>query len=654
MQDRVDMKCGLELGSPMSDPSSSIVFPAFNAKLMRVDEIVDSFVPSDLFNPAIGVSHSLIMGPRGSGKTTLLKMLSVDFLRRWQHTDAEVWRKSAVFNGIFLPADIVWAETARENRSKKLDDNAVKTYSESLFCTSVLLAAIDAFEVKVSNETGIEAANYGFFPAKVENIRNAIGSLSRLWQLKNTETTFTGLRNTMLSRLIDLQSYVRNVVPNSNLSVTELTEKFSFFTFEPLSLLDASITAFDADIGDKSGLWALLVDEMEIVPPDIQRGILNRFRSGSKKLIYKVAVVPCTSEVDAPLDSMMQASAKNDYQRVNLWYSKKNLSRNFSESLFKAWLKRQKLDASISPYELLGSSLIGDEEDEESQQESTEGSEHYLKEVFNNLIDKDATFAEYIKRRRIDVTNLKSAKNSELRNEIRKIKPTVEMREAMLRSESGDLTSRKSLAEFYSGWQAIMSICEGNPRWLNAYLSGLYSSNLAILTTGKTKRISRAAQAGEVKKCASAYAAMLRSIARKDPMVGFSTDHDVFKLLDSIGTQFKHHLYNQPFSPEPALSFVVDGDISADEEAALKIALNHGAIVYADELKSTTDDFQTLKQKRFRLTYLFATNYSLILRLHKEISLSKLLSLRIKGNFGSSNTQIEATPLSKQGSLDFL
>jgi hypothetical protein len=648
------MKYGPVLESPMSDLSSSIVFPAFNAKLMRVDEIVDSFVPSDLFNPAIGVSHSLIMGPRGSGKTTLLKMLSVDFLRRWHHSDAEVWRQSAIFNGIFLPADIVWAETARENRSKKLDDNTVKTYSESLFCTSVLLAAIDAFEVKVSKETGIEAANYGFFPATIENIRNAIGSLSKLWQLKNTETTFTGLRNTMLLRLMDLQSYVRNVEPNSNLSVTDLTEKFPFFTFEPHSLLDASITAFDADIGDKSGLWALLVDEMEIVPPDIQRGILNRFRSGSKKLIYKVAVVPCTSEVDATLDSMMQANPKNDFQRVSLWYSKKNQSKSFSESLFKAWLKRQRLDVSISPYELLGSSLIVDEEDEEGRQDSSEGNERYLEDVFNSLIDKDATFAEYIKRRKIDVTDLKSTRNSELKSEIRKIKPTVEMREAMLRNESGEMTSRKSLAEFYSGWQAIMSICEGNPRWLNAYLSGLYSSNLAILTSGKAKKISRAAQASEVKKCASAYAAMLRSIARKDPMVGFSTDHDVFKLLDSIGAQFKQHLYNQPFTPEPALSFVVDADVSADEEAALKIALNHGAIVYADELKSGTDDFQTLKQKRFRLTYLFATNYSLILRLHKEISLSKLLSLKIKANSGVSSTQIEATPLGKQGSLDFL
>jgi hypothetical protein len=631
----------------LSDQSSSIVFPAFNAKLMRVEEIVDSFVPSDLFNPAIGVSHSLIMGPRGSGKTTLLKMLSVDFLRRWRHPDAEVWRQSATFNGIFLPADIVWAEAARENRSKKLDDNAIKAYSESLFCMSLLIAAIDAFEVKVIREADLEAVDYGHFPCAVEKIRTAVASLSKLWQLDASETTFTGLRNAVLLRLMTLQSYIRNLEPNANLHVAVINEKFPFFTFDPHTLLEASIKAFDTDIGDKDGLWALLVDEMEIVPPDIQRGILNRFRSGSKKLMYKVAVVPCTLEVDATLDSMMQANSKNDFERVSLWYSKKNLAKNFSNSLFKAWLKRQKLDESISPYELLGKSLIGDEENEENQQGNFEA-------IFNSLKDKDDSFRSYVDRRQIDVTDLQPKSNTQLRPEIRKIKPTVAMREAMLRSESGDLTSKKSMAEFYSGWDAIMSICEGNPRWLNAYLSGLYSSSMTDLTSGKTKKISQASQALEVKKCANAYAAMLGSIARRDPMVGFSTDQNVFKLLDSIGEQFKNILYKQPFTPEPALSFVVDLDISSDEEAALKIALNHGAIVYADELKSGTVEFQTLKQKRFRLTYLLATNYALILRLHKEISLKQLLSLKIKNDTEVSSAPIETPPLDKQGSLDFL
>jgi energy-coupling factor transporter ATP-binding protein EcfA2 len=594
-----------------SIPNGVVFFPAFNAKLMKVDQIVESFVPSELFQPAIGVSHTLVMGPRGSGKTTLLKMLSVDFLRRWKHDDADSWRNSAKFNGIFLPADIVWAESARDNQSNKLDDHALSIFSQSLFCTSVLLA-----------ETAVEAPEYGFFEATNENLKLAALQLSKLWKLPNEETTFTGLRNAMLARLMESQAFIRRTLPNANLNIAALAEKLLFVAEEPHTMLNASLIAFDKQIGDSEGKWALLVDEMEIAPPAIQSTIIHRFRSGSDKLMYKVAVVPCTDKVDTSLDSELQSMPQQDFKRVSLWYSKKLQAKEFSNQLFKAWLKRSKLEESISPIQLLGKTLLIDDDESPIFSEESSKKSLDLTKIFVSLNGKDITFKKYAEDRGILISDLNSEFNSKFKHEIRKIAPTVAFRDAVLRSYKPELTSKKSMGRFYSGWEAISAICEGNPRWLNGYLSSL---PIEFSASKSPVQVSTSVQSRELKKTANGYKAMLQTIACKDPMIGFSTSLDVYKLLDQIGERFKRILYEEPFSPEPALSFVVDDKVSNDMEDALKIALNHGAIVYAEEVDSSTVNFRTLRNKRFRLTYLLATEHNLILRLHKSISLSTLL-----------------------------
>ena len=75
------------------------------------------------------------------------------------------------------------------------------------------------------------------------------------------------------------------------------------------------------------------------------------------------------------------------------------------------------------------------------------------------------------------------------------------------------------------------------------------------------------------------------------------------------------------------MSFIVDDRISDDVEHALRIAVNHGAIV-CFEAAADVGGFKTLRGKRFRLTYLLAPVFKLPMRKSKSVSLSAILEAK--------------------------
>lgn len=114
---------------------------AFNAKDLRLTEMVCSFVPSEEFWEIAGNWNALVVGPRGSGKTTYLRMLSFDAMRAWQHARADALRSVVGYTGIYVPADIAWGAMVESLGGGRLDSDCFQAVTTAAFCTNVLQAA---------------------------------------------------------------------------------------------------------------------------------------------------------------------------------------------------------------------------------------------------------------------------------------------------------------------------------------------------------------------------------------------------------------------------------------------------------------------------------------------------------------------------------
>jgi len=88
------------------------LFEVDNARNLSIQEMVDTFIPTQSFWRLLSAKHHVVLGARGQGKTALAKMLSHDHLalfgdRRNEHR-ARSAIKSQEFIGIYLPTRLEW------------------------------------------------------------------------------------------------------------------------------------------------------------------------------------------------------------------------------------------------------------------------------------------------------------------------------------------------------------------------------------------------------------------------------------------------------------------------------------------------------------------------------------------------------------------
>ena len=98
----------------------------------------------------------------------------------------------------------------------------------------------------------------------------------------------------------------------------------------------------------------------------------------------------------------------------------------------------------------------------------------------------------------------------------------------------------------------------------------------------------------------------------------------IYELLELIGKYFRQQIIEEQFLPDPPMSFTIDDDIDSDIENCLRIALNHGAIV-CYESADGLGGFHSLKNKRFRLSYLLSPEFDLPIRKSAPVKLKKIL-----------------------------
>jgi hypothetical protein len=595
---------------------------AFNAKEMPDSEVAQSFVSSKKFSRLAGAWNALILGPRGSGKTTLLKMLRLPALRMWDGEDAEMYRAAINFTGVFVPADITWSEMIEALGGKKLSAELRESIVQSVFCTNVLLALTEAFESRLTPTANAIAPNYRLARCDSAALAAALAVIAEHWSLHPRILSLSGIRAALQSRLLLIQAEVSKYVKRSNAVAANLEAELPFLHLHATTAVEVAVNQFDAVIGDENGKWALLFDEFEIAPAEMQSLVFRRFRSAGNKVFYKVGLAPCTAHTVGSLASMSEATSTNDYVHIDLWYPEKRSALEFSENLFRSIMARSdNRIANVSPTEIFGVNhfVVDDDIDTDSVAQPYGKGEQW-KTVFESLREKDESFARFLLNKKIDPANLDTSPSTDTGNTVRKIAPLVAFRDAYRREgQDSAKRGRKKLNFAYSGWEAISAICEGNPRWL----IGMLSMMMAAESLGATA-VKPSTQVDKIKEATESFSSMLSMV----PLAarGITTSEPIDKLLRQIGDYFFARLVKDDFVEEPPLSFRIDEKVSQDVQAAIRIAINHGALINIPDPGVTVKGFDVLVGKRFRLAYLLAPRFKLPLRATKAVSLSAILT----------------------------
>lgn len=607
---------------------STTFLDPFNAKAMTFREVASTFVPSPNFSLLAGKWNALLIGPRGSGKTTLMKMLSVESLRAWDGPDALAYRENVDFTGIYVPSDIAWGEMVKA-LSSTLDETTTNLISAAAFVTNVLQSVVMAMQSRINvPESQLPGADFRLAKCTAPQLELVVTEIAQVWRLSIRSLSLQGLANALGQRLLDIKRQANLIAVTPGLTVDEISQRMPYIGLPLVECVSEAVRYFDQAIGEDSGLWALLLDEFEVAPVHLQQEVLTGLRASSSKVLFKVALAPCGPHTLLDINEATRPTRGNDYKQVELWYINRDAAEEFCGQLFESRkAKWQSLPAGASPEDVFGVSgyAIVDEEGETSAIASYGRGTAWERE-FAQLAEKDAYFRAFLDQKGIDPRALDPSPSAPNGNTIRKIAPLVAFRNAYKGKAEGKKRGRKPYTSAYSGWAAICAMSEGNPRWLigiiNAIMANLPRDNVKL-------PISVVAQQGQLAGLSQAFAEILRAAATGQ-LRGMGTTAPVYETLEKIGQYFFNRLVLDRFVEDPPMSFLVDDAVDQNTENALRIAVNHGALV-CYETPDSLGGYASLKGKRFRLAYLLAPEFKLPLRKSKAVSLSTVLAERNGG-----------------------
>ncbi|NTW87982.1 MAG: hypothetical protein HGB26_02395 [Desulfobulbaceae bacterium] len=589
--------------TPTTTPTS---FESFNARNLSPIQVAKSFIPPTQFEELIQRQHSIVIGPRGSGKTTLLKMLQPTALATWSHREAERIKSSIDFTAVFIATDVSWGAQLDAMGTNKIPKDIREKLGRAAFVTHVLISFIET----VKNCAALDELRSGSLSRLSIDLNKNIEAqfvklVSENWELSPALPSLQGLIFSLRNRLSDIAKFALKEADTEPEAIQEITRNTSYLHLSFIESLIFGIEVLGSLTDDEHRRWAFLFDELEIAPRQIRRILFRSLRSADQRLLFKLSISPYSEDIEL-LENSTSAMSYHDYQKIELWYPRKESAVNFCNELFSSILKssgvNDKSAADVfgySEFEPEDSDAIGYSPDSKNGRK------------FLSLYEKDDTFQIYINKHNIDIKNLHKLYDTRRASTIRKVTSIVTVREAYKGK------SRKN-PDVYAGAKSIFAIVEGNPRWF----IGL-TTQLVREYTKQNVTVDRAIQAKSILSASNRFRAQLRTIPYKTNTI--IHPKGLLGLLDPIGSSFRRIIIDDEFEPEPPLSFIVDSSTSEDIIDALGKALNAGAIIYVPQ---PDDDpiLTSLKGKRFRLSYMLAPHYKLPLLLGSHISLRRIIT----------------------------
>ena len=588
-------------------------FESLNARFLEPWEVARTFVPPPHFEEIVRKRHTVLVGPRGSGKTTQLKMLQPAALEAWQGHDAARFRNTIDYTGVFVPYDRDWQAQVTNLGAGLLDDTSRQVLGTAAFTTHALAALVDAMRYRVERPSRQHLVPHRRLLVTKEAEARFAAAVSEAWLLLPGVPSLSGLATQLAVRLSSIGRLANAEALRPTLERRQRLADTAFLHLDMLTAVVAAVQAFEETFGEHGARWALLFDELELAPEGIRLALLNSLRSADQRILLKLSL-----SVFAPDIRHTTSTPRNDMDVIPLWYPRKEDSFPFCQSLLSSLLAAKGFASlELDPVRVLGRSEFDPPPARSRGRAYAKGSS--LQSVYKELADQDPTFAAYVRRRGIDLDAMERLPESVRADHVRKMRDIVIARVAF-RKSAGDRVGHRSRKNplTYTGSSALFAVSEGNPRQFIGIMDRLLQGWRPDLGA-----VPRAEQGAEIQRAVALFRAFLRTIPCP-PFRGAKPARGVLSLIRHIGLSFQREILGSAFNPEPTGSFIVDSWVSEGTEQALRDALDAGAIIYVPDDAGETI-LESLRGKRFRLSYLLATEYKLPLTLLRPVALHPLV-----------------------------
>lgn len=610
------------------DAASRVAFDAYNARPITPTRVAETFIPPDSFKLLSRRAHSLLVGPRGSGKTTLMKMLTPEGLSAWNHPEAAAFRARIDYTGVFIPTDITWTKQMRALSGAQMRAEDQSRFVKASFIHQVLRSFAGALSYcLVESEAGA-----GYLQVSTSRSDQAllVRELADAWGLNVRIESPLGLKAALASVLSQIAVEANREREIGEEGRPERLSAIRALNVDLVPTLTEGLDRIEAVLPELAGQrWALLFDELELAPSEIKRDLLSSMRSVDERLLFKLSISPYNTELDE-LRQAISAMPGHDHDEISLSYGRKEEGHEFSFALMRELLRQvPQFSTDEDPLIRLGNSDF-DAIPSERTGRYARGSR--VSKAFGRLRQNDATFRQYVDRYKVSVDDLASTESNSRAENVRKVMPLVLVRDAFRNPDdvfeaTGRRLKGRKAADVYRGAGAMATMFEGNPRWIIHSMTSI----LAALPAEAT-RVPVPLQTAEVGRTANRFRALLTALP-SDFALG-RRRRGLLPLIDTIGEYFRARVLVDPFTADPVGTFVVDATATDAQIDALGSAINAGVVIYVPDDHGAAI-LNSVRGKRFRLTYLFAPTYQLPLRLERSVALSAILEARAPDSQGS-------------------
>ncbi|MFH7017363.1 hypothetical protein [Flavobacterium sp. FlaQc-47] len=572
------------------------IFPTYNARHYAPKDVAESFIWSESFEKLIQDNHSVILGARGCGKTTLMKMLTLPALYSWLHEKAESIKKDISFYAIYISTDIYW-DVKNQTYNSQLSEfgNFPLLISRFSVSTNVFTSLCDTF---------MNIIQYEINDSNEEKETELCKCLISAWKLSSVIPKLKFIKEALNTRIDEVNQMIQHLIFNYNSG--DLLPHADYFNLSFETSIESIIPIFERIYGvENKKKWALCFDELEFAPLWLQTELFLSLRSRKQFILYKLSASPILSyELENSLKGAYRATSGNDYQLIKMWNLPDHES--FSKKLIESLLIRKYPSADCVEY--FGTNNIYN-----GKSNSYEKDSDFYNEMLE-LIKKDDSFKEFLKSKKVKLSNPIPISEDQKNTLHRKIKPIVYYRNFFIKKggKSHNFRSRKA-NELLSGIEVLSKICDGNPRWL----IGIINSILAKSDEhGADKNI----QYSELFSAAQRFKNVIENIP-----IG-NNKLTIIDVIDKIGVYFKDQILGSQFKMDPKGTFSVDKENSKIPDNIIELiekGISQGAFILLD----SNDDFFDfeIRGHRFKLSYLFFAIYNLPLRNYTKVNLSECL-----------------------------
>jgi len=574
-----------------------------------MQELVETFIPTQAFWRLLSAKHHVVLGARGQGKTALAKMLSHDHLVLLSQARDESRARSAVYNqefiGIYLPTRLEWVGGLKNKPWLNEKER------EELFQWRLNIAACIAFTPIAKSCIST------YVPGKAKQAqteRELAHQLSKDW-IAEPGSIFDDLLQ--LRRHLEDTDYRKQIQilrerASGRLPDSEQPEGIAFGTdlFTPLR---QGIRQLSRILSINTNCaWLLCIDETEFLDKMDHRIINSHMRAYPDKLFIKMTTMPyCHYTLATNIGPDLVNG--HDFEYVNMDSDRVLTARangetdtigtQFGQKLFKKLIEASSVQTpesnsrpGLSAWDVLGDSELLDPR----QEDWTPQSANMI------LLEKYASPKTIERARRLLGTQ-------KFKDEIsRKIHGAL-----LLRKEIDELKGNKA-PTVYSGARMAIRCADCNPRRLirifNALLM-LRSKEQRSFARVKFKTwISREDQTRAIRTLSASTLNQVRTLSEVGP--------ELHEFLSMLGEYMHASLYYKPLTTDQISSVSIDKTVSDENWKLIRVAIGYGLL--HPNISSGNPDEMPWREGTFHLSYALAPHFFLLPRRGKATKLSAI------------------------------